>query len=268
MQNGSTLIIAILLTLFAGMSTMLGSIFAFSSCRKSARSFAVALGFSAGFMVYISFVDLLPEGMDRLIEIYGENGGHWRAIFSFFIGISIVALLDGIIPHCTGGRCRRDPEEHECKHAPLYHTGILAAIALAIHNLPEGFVTLIGVVDDIHIGVALAVAIAIHNIPEGISICVPVYAATGKKSTALWYTFIAGISEPIGAIIGYLLLKSCITGVLCGISFCGVAGMMTYLALDQLLPAARAHTNPHWAMLGFVAGMFCMAVSLFLLGMA
>jgi len=267
MQNGSTLLIAISLTLFAGMSTMLGSIFAFSTCRKSAPAFAIALGFSAGFMVYISFVDLLPEGMNHLIEIYGENGGHWRAILSFFIGIAIVAVLDGIIPHCTGGRCRRSELDNKCRHATLYHTGILAAIALAIHNLPEGFVTLVGVVDNIHVGIALAVAIAIHNIPEGISICVPVYAATGKKSTALWYTFIAGISEPIGAIIGYMLLKSCITEVLCGISFCGVAGMMAYLALDQLLPAARAHTDPHWAMLGFVVGMFCMAVSLFLLGL-
>jgi len=266
MQNGSLLLIAISLTLFAGMSTMLGSVFAFSSCRKSARSFAVALGFSAGFMVYISFVDLLPEGMDRLVNIYGENAGQWRALLSFFIGIAVVALLDSIVPHCTGGRCQQDAQR-TCKHAPLYHTGVLAAIALALHNFPEGFVTLIGVVDDIHVGVALAVAIAIHNIPEGISICVPVYAATGKKSTALWYTFIAGISEPIGALIGYLLLRSCITGVLCGISFCGVAGMMVYLALDQLLPAARAHTDPHWAMLGFVAGMLCMAVSIFLLGL-
>ncbi len=266
MHNGYTLLIAILLTLFAGMSTMIGSIFAFSSCRKSNRSFAMALGFSAGFMVYISFADLLPEGMDRLVEIYGKNAGHWRAILSFFIGIAVVALLDGIVPHCTGGRCRRDLE-YKCKHAPLYHTGVLAAIALAIHNLPEGFVTLIGVVDDIRIGVALAIAIAIHNIPEGISICAPVYAATGKKSTALWYTFIAGISEPVGAFIGYLLLHSCITGVLCGVSFCGVAGMMVYLALDQMLPAARARTDPHWAMAGFVVGMFCMAVSIFLLGL-
>jgi len=224
MQNGSLLFIAMLLTLFAGMSTMLGSIFAFSSCRRSARAFAVALGFSAGFMVYVSFVDLLPEGMDRLVSIYGENAGQWRALLSFFVGIALVALLDGIVPHCTGGRCRQN-DQGACKHAPLYHTGVLAAIALALHNFPEGFVTLIGVIDDFHVGVALAIAIAIHNIPEGISICAPVYAATGKKSTALWYTFIAGISEPIGAMLGYLLLHSCITGVLCGVSFCGVAGI-------------------------------------------
>jgi len=265
MQNSTTLLIAISLTLFAGMSTMLGGIFVFSSCRRSARSFAIALGFSAGFMVYISFVDLLPEGMNYLIDIYGENAGHWRAILSFFVGIAIVALLDGVVPHCTGGRCR-DDLDYKCKHAPLYRTGILSAIALAIHNLPEGFVTFIGVVDNIHVGVALAIAIAIHNIPEGISICVPVYAATGRKSSAFKYMFIAGIFEPIGAIIGYFLLRSYFTGLLCGISFCGVAGMMSYLALDQLLPAARAHTDPHWAMLGFVSGMFCMAVSLYLLG--
>lgn len=266
MPNHSTLLIAFLLTFLAGMSTMLGAAFAFSPVNRSPRSFAVALGFSAGVMVYISFVELLPEGVRHFTEFFGERGGEWRGLLSFFMGIGLVALLDTLIPHIPNRRGR--PEElRSCKHSPLYRIGILALIAITLHNLPEGLITLIGAVDDIHIGFILAIAIAIHNIPEGIAVAAPVYAATGSRKTALWYSFVAGIAEPIGAFLGYFLLSFCFMGVLCGFAFSAVAGIMVYLSLDQMLPTARAHTDPHWAMMGFVAGMLCMAVSILLLGL-
>jgi len=266
MPSHSTLLVAFLLTFLAGMSTMLGAIFAFAPGNRSPRSFAVALGFSAGVMVYISFMELLPEGIEHLTDFFGERGGEWRAILGFFAGILLVALLDALIPHVPNRKGR--PEAlRSCPRSPLYRIGILAVAAIALHNLPEGLITLIGVADDIHIGFVLAIAIAIHNIPEGIAVAAPVYAATNSRKTALWYTFVAGIAEPIGAFLGYLLLRSCFVGVLCGFAFSAVAGIMVYLSLDQMLPTARAHTNPHWAMMGFVAGMLCMAVSILLLGL-
>jgi len=264
MVISSTLIIAFSLALLAGMSTMLGATLAFAPGSKNPRTFAVALGFSAGVMVYISFTELLPEGIEHLTDFFGERGGEWRAILGFFIGIGLVALLDTLIPHIPNRKGRPDTLQ-SCPHSPLHRIGILAVIAITLHNLPEGLITLIGVVDDIHIGLLLAIAIAIHNIPEGISVAVPIYAATNSKKTALWYTFIAGIAEPIGALLGYLLLRSCFVGILCGFAFSTVAGIMVYLSLDQMLPTARAHTDPHWAMAGFVMGMLCMAASILLL---
>ncbi|MDD5025856.1 MAG: zinc transporter ZupT [Candidatus Peribacteraceae bacterium] len=266
MPNSTTLLVAFSLALLAGMSTMLGAAFAFAPGSRSPRSFAVALGFSAGVMVFISFMELLPEGIAHLTEFYGESGGEWRAILGFFVGIAVVALLDVLIPHIPH-REGRPETMRSCQRSPLYRIGIIAVVAIALHNLPEGLITLVGVADDIHIGFILAVAIAIHNIPEGISVAAPVYAATGSRRTALWYTFVAGIAEPVGAFLGYLLLRSCLVGVLCGFAFTAVAGIMVYLSLDQMLPTARAHTDPHWAMMGFVSGMLCMAVSILLLGL-
>jgi len=266
MENIPLIYTAIALSTLAGMSTMLGSILAFMPWRNSARFLAIALGFSAGVMLYISFVDLLPMGMEHLVEYYGASTGYWRALISFFAGILIVALFDVLIPHCTGGYGRGKKRHAQCKHSPIFRTGLYACIALTLHNIPEGFITLIGTMDNVHIGIALAIAIAIHNIPEGIAISIPVFAATGKRRSALFYTFIAGIAEPIGAILGIGMLHSCYSGLICGMAFCGVAGMMVYLSLDQMLPTARAQTDPHWAMSGFVAGMLIMAVSLGLLG--
>ena len=144
------------------------------------------------------------------------------------------------------------------------NTGIYAAIAIAIHNFPEGIATFTAALTDSSLGIAVAVAIAIHNIPEGIAVSVPIYYATGDKKKAFWYSFLSGVSEPIGALLAWLILMPYLTPSLFGILFAGVAGIMVFIALDELLPAAREYGEAHLSIYGLFAGMAVMAVSLLL----
>jgi len=297
--------LALGLTLFAGLATGVGSIIAFTAKRSNYRFLSVATGFSGGVMLYVSFVEIFSKGADRLTEIYGDRWGMWLTVGSFFGGMILMGLIDNLIPSAenphevhaesemgplrsssaaqlsrgTGGPTDshgdgRDPAAHQ--HAlpdkRLLRMGLFTALAIGIHNFPEGLVTFLAVLQDPALGLAIAVAIALHNIPEGISVSVPIYYATGNRRRAFLYSVGSGLSEPVGAGIAYLILRAFLgpaaafPGQVVGILFALVAGVMVYISVDELLPTSRAYGRGHDSLFGLVGGMAVMALSLLLLG--
>ncbi|MGI6572574.1 MAG: zinc transporter ZupT [Fermentimonas sp.] len=267
---------AFALTLFAGLSTGIGSAIALFARRTNTTFLTVALGFSTGVMLYVSFVELLAGAFDTLGELHGEKLGGLYAILAFFGGVMLILIIDRLIPHDENphemksveeitelGNTKRKPKTQDSK---LLRTGLMTALVLAIHNFPEGMATFLAALKDIHIAIPIAVAIAIHNIPEGIAVSVPIYYATGNRKRAFWLSFLSGLAEPLGALVGYLILAPFLNDTLFGLIFAAIAGIMVFISLDELLPAAREYGKHHHAIYGLIAGMAVMAFSLLLLG--
>lgn len=257
---------AFALTLFAGLSTGIGSAMAFFAKRTSTRFLAISLGFSAGVMIYVSFVEIFAKARTALTGEYGNIEGTWYTIMAFFGGILFIALIDKFIPSVENPHEMHSIEEmtgaRDKKGKKLMRMGMFTALAIGIHNFPEGLATFTAAIEDPGLGIAIAVAIAIHNIPEGIAVSVPVYYATGDKKKAFRLSFLSGLSEPIGALVGYLLLMPFMGPLVFGLVFAAVAGIMVFISIDELLPAAREYGEHHLSIYGLVAGMAVMAVSL------
>jgi ZIP family zinc transporter len=255
------------LTAFAGLSTGIGSIMAFMSKKFNPKFLAGALGFSAGVMIYVSLVEIFVKAKDSLSLAYGDKIGYTYTVIAFFSGIAVIALIDRLIPSAENPHEIKNMDIDnisEAQNKKLLRMGLFSALAIAIHNFPEGLATFMAALTDPTLGVSIAVAIAIHNIPEGIAVSVPIYYATKNRSKAFWLSFTSGLAEPVGAIIGYFLLKSFINEATFGVIFAGVAGIMVYISLDELLPTAEEYGEHHIAIGGLVAGMAIMAVSLLL----
>jgi ZIP family zinc transporter len=264
-----SVLIALALTLFAGLSTGFGSALAFFAKRTNTRLLSGALGFSAGVMIYVSFVEMFPEAKECLIAELGEVGGYWVAVASFFAGIVLIGIIDRLVPDFENPHEAHRAEEMERRDLAagfnkLYRMGLFTALAIAIHNFPEGFATFMSALKDTKLGIAIAVALAIHNIPEGIAVSIPIFYATGSRKKAFVYSFLSGLAEPVGALVGYLILLSFLNDIVFGIVFASVAGIMVFISLDELLPAAREYGQYHLAAYGLVAGMLVMALSLLL----
>lgn len=259
------------LTLFAGLSTGIGSAFAFFTKRINEQFLSGALGFSAGVMIYLSFVEIIPKARESLEGIYGATTGYWYVTIAFFAGILVMALIDKLVPEPENPHEIRDisdmteQQATEEENGKLLRMGMFSALAIGIHNFPEGLATFLSALEDPTLGVSIAVAIAIHNIPEGMSVSVPIYYATGSKRQAFKYSFLSGLSEPLGALIGFTILRPFISESLVGLLFAGVAGIMVYISLDELLPTAEKYAEHHIAIWGLIGGMAVMAVSLLLM---
>lgn len=277
------------LTTLAGLSTGIGSAIAFFAKRTNHRFLSISTGFSAGVMLYVSFVEIFFKGAHSLCEAYGEPWGHWINAASFFGGILLIGIIDNLIPaaanpHETHSRAERAPLRDPSApipnfeaaagpgshHHKLMRMGLFTALAIAIHNFPEGLATFLAALKNPELGIAIAVAIALHNIPEGISVAVPIYYATGKRRKAFFYSFLSGLAEPVGAAVAYLALRLIFGGgqfppQAMGSLFGMVAGIMVYISLDELLPTSRAFGKGHDSLLGLVAGMAVMALSLLLM---
>ena len=263
-MDWNSVIIAFGLTLFAGLSTGIGSALAFFTKRTNTKFLSLALGFSAGVMIYVSMIEIFFKAKDSLQAELGLRGGYWATVGGFFAGILFIGIIDKVIPSFENPHEVHKIEEitEEIKQKKLMRMGIFTALAIAIHNFPEGLATFMAAIKDPTLGIPIAVAIAIHNIPEGISVSIPIYYATNNKKKAFWYSFASGLAEPIGAIIGYFILYHLISDVLFGVVFSGVAGIMVFISLDELLPAAREYGEHHLSIYGLIAGMAVMAVSL------
>ncbi|WMJ76835.1 MULTISPECIES: zinc transporter ZupT [unclassified Sedimentibacter] len=264
----SNVMFAFLLTLFAGLSTGIGSVLSLLTKRTNTKFLSVALGFSAGVMIYVSFVEIFVKAKDSLIAVMGVKMGAWATVGGFFFGILIIAVIDNLIPSTenphevhTVEEMDGESEEHK---SSLMRMGMFTALAIGIHNFPEGLATFTAALNDPSLGVPIAFAIAIHNIPEGIAVAVPIFYATGSRKKAFKLSFLSGLSEPIGAIIGYLILFRFFNDAMFGFIFASVAGIMVYISLDELLPSAREYGEHHLAIYGLVGGMAVMAVSLLL----
>ncbi len=259
---------ALLLTLFAGLATGIGSCIALFAKHTDRKFLSFSLGFSAGVMVYISFVELLQHARTDIGGLMGAQSGDLIAAGCFFGGILLAAGIDKLVPEADNPHEPKSVEDmgHRRKGAKnLHRTGIVTALAIAIHNFPEGVATFMSGVAAPHLGMAIAVAIAIHNIPEGIAVSVPVYYATGSRRKAFWYSFLSGLSEPVGALAAFFVLMPFMSVMLMSCVFAAVAGIMVYISFDELLPAAHEYGEHHVAIYGLVAGMAVMAVSLILL---
>ena len=276
MFENSDVLYAFALTMFAGLSTGLGAAIAFFTRQTNTRFLSISLGFSAGVMLYVSFVEIFPKATVILTPDLGASSANLAATLAFFGGILLIALIDKLIPDYENPHQLHSIEEMDAglsslpqneghDFAKLKRTGVFAAIAIAIHNFPEGLVTFTAALSDPQLGFAIAVAVAIHNIPEGIAVSVPLFFATGSRKKAFGLSFLSGLAEPLGAIVGFVLLRPFLTPVLFGIIFAGVAGIMVFIALDQLLPAASEYGEHHLCTYGLVAGMVVMAASLLML---
>lgn len=272
---------AFLLTLFAGLSTGIGSLLAFFTKKSSPKFLSIMLGFSAGVMIYVSMIEIFAKAQTALIAELGSKKGSWITIIAFFSGMLLIGIIDKLIPksenphelHSVEEMNEENPEtghhaeqirqrEEARKNHKLFRMGLFTALAIAIHNFPEGLATFIAALQEPEIGIPIAIAIAIHNIPEGIAVSVPMYYATGSRKKALVYSFLSGVSEPVGALVGYLILMPFLNGILLGVTFALVAGVMVFISLDELLPAAREYGEHHLSIYGLVSGMMVMAVSL------
>ena len=270
----SKIIFALLLTTFAGLSTGIGSAIAFVAKRTNTKLLTFSLGFSAGVMIYISFVEIFPEAKESFTNHFGDFKGNLYTIISFFGGMLLIALIDKLIPTFENPHEIRSVEAMDnpaeaARFKKLYRLGILTAVAVAIHNFPEGIATFMSALNDPTLGIAIAVAIAIHNIPEGIAVSVPIYYATGSRKKAFFYSFLSGVAEPVGAFLAYLILLPFLNSgnseVIFGTIMAGIAGIMVFISLDELLPSAEEYGEHHIAVYGLIGGMVIMAVSLLLL---
>ena len=274
---------ALLLTLLAGLATAIGSAIAFFAPRANTRFLGIALGFSAVVMIYVSFVELLPSGVDALDEI--SSRAQTSAVGALFVGMLLVAVIDRLVPlgynphevrtpstaarpgaggnadaPATAGTGTRENEAASAE--PLMNVGLLTAVAITLHNLPEGLATLLTTMEDIHLGLPVAVAVGIHNIPEGIAVSVPIYYATGSRWQAFGWSALSGLSEPLGALLGLLLLSGFWSQAVLGLSLAAVAGIMIFISFDVLLPSAETYGEHHPTVYALVAGMGVMALSL------
>jgi ZIP family zinc transporter len=266
MENN--VLFALGLTLFAGLSTGIGSLIGFMSKQFNPRFLTIALGFSAGVMIYVSMIEIFVKARDSLTVSFGDRMGYVLTVVSFFVGIAVIALIDKLIPSYENPhemnveqKIKDSTDEQKTR---LMRMGMFSALAIGIHNFPEGLATFMSGLTNPTLGISIAVAIAIHNIPEGLAVSAPIFYATKSRKKAFMLSFLSGLAEPIGALVGYFVLRSIFNEATFGVIFASVAGIMVYISLDELLPTAEEYGEHHLAIGGLIAGMFVMAVSLLL----
>lgn len=255
------------LTLFAGLATGIGSAFALFTSTTNTRFLSFSLGFSAGVMIYVSMIEIFFKAKDALTSALGYTEGYWATVGGFFGGMLLIALIDQFVPKQGNPHEIKKVEDMNKKgngDPNLMKMGTFTAIAIAIHNFPEGIATFTAALQDPALGIAIAIAIAIHNIPEGIAVAVPVYFSTGSRKRAFKLSFLSGLSEPLGALVAFLILMPFLNDILFGVIFSAVAGIMVFISLDGLLPAAKKYDEAHTSIYGLISGMAIMAISLIL----
>ncbi|WP_010532173.1 zinc transporter ZupT [Lentibacillus jeotgali] len=261
--------LAFLLTLIAGLATGIGSVLAFLAKTTNTKFLSFALGFSAGVMIYVSMIDIFSKAQEALVGVMGEVDGTWLTVGGFFGGIMLIALIDRFIPKQSNPHEMKKIEDmrkngSKVADPDLLKMGTFTALAIGIHNFPEGIATFMSALQDPALGIAIAFAIAIHNIPEGIAVSVPIYYATNDRRKAFRWSFLSGIAEPVGAVVGFLVLMPFLGDVMFGVIFAAVAGIMVFISLDELLPAAQKYDEAHVSIYGLIGGMAVMALSLLL----
>jgi ZIP family zinc transporter len=255
------------LTVLAGLATGIGSLAAIFAKRTNTSFLAASLGFSAGVMIYVSFTELLPAGARLLETMYGTSTGPWVVVLSFVGGMITIAIIDFLVPTAENPHEAAFVEDlsEENPFPELQRVGVLTAFAIAIHNFPEGLATFASALHDVRVGIPIAIAIALHNVPEGVSVAIPIYYATGSRRKAFWYSFLSGLAEPTGALLGLLVIRAYWSGALLGVLDAAVAGIMVFVSLDQLIPNAKRYETGHYAVYGLIWGFALMAIALVIL---
>ena len=257
--------IALLLTLFAGLTTAIGGGIAFVVKKNNLKALSVGLGFSAGVMIFLSFNEIIPEA-GQMLSVNFPNDYKWIVYAGFIVGIVVAILIDYFLPDHIDTEELLNPEAPCIHKHKLKRAGLFTAIAICVHNFPEGMATFLTTTQNITLGLSVALAIAIHNIPEGIAVALPMYHVTGKKRYAMLYAALSGITEPIGALVGMFIFGLFLLQVLVGALMAAVAGIMIYISFDTLLPLAKEYGNWHLSMVGIVSGILFIWISLILIG--
>lgn len=260
-----SILLALGLTLVAGMSTAIGGLMAFSKTATNTRFLSGALGLSAGVMIYVAFMEMIPESLEVLKGEYADTMANIYMLIAFFGGMGLIALIDFLIPEDENPHEFHRVEEMKKKSDKLKRTGFMLALAIGIHNFPEGMATFIAAIDGLDVAIPIVVAIAIHNIPEGIAVSVPIYHATGNRRKALFYSIWTGLAEPIGALCGLAFLLPFWTPTISALLLAAVSGIMVFISLDELLPGAEEYGHHHFSIGGVILGMLIMAISLLVL---
>ncbi len=259
--------IPLLMTTLAGLATLIGGFITFLINKNNLKILSLGLGFSAGVMIFVSLTEILTTA-ENLLKTYYPVKYHWMLFGGFIAGVLISKLIDEFIPDHVEEedftQCRIEDAQCKSKHR-IKRAGLLTAIAIAVHNFPEGLGTFLVTSQNMAIGISVAFAIALHNIPEGIAVALPIYHATGKKRMAIWYSFWTGITEPIGAILGIILLQFFLPDIFVGLSMAAVVGIMIYISFDTLLPLSHEYGDWHYAITGIMSGMIIIWASLLLL---
>ena len=241
--------ISLLLSLLAGLSTVIGAFIVFFSKSSNKKLITFALAFSAGVMITISFTDLYPSAQETLVKQEGHLMGVLLSLLFMIIGVLIAFLIDHFIP------------EGDKKGGDLYRVGFVSMIAIMLHNFPEGIATFVSGYQSTTLGIYIAMAIALHNIPEGITIAMPIYYSTRSKKQAFKYTLYSGLAEPLGALVAFLFLRPYISEVILAIAFALVAGIMLYIAFAELIPTARIYKHNKVYLFSIFLGILTIVVS-------
>lgn len=261
--------LAFSLTMLAGLTTAIGGAIAFVTKKDNLKTLSVGLGFSAGVMIFVSLVDIIPSS-ESLLKVNFPNLYQWLVFGGFILGIVVSVLIDYFLPDHVDTEELLHPdapeEDNHFKHYKLKRAGMLTAIAICVHNFPEGMATFLTTTQNITLGLSVALAIAIHNIPEGIAVALPIYHVTGKKRYAMLYAALSGITEPIGALVGMFVFGLFVPQILVGFLMAAVGGIMTYISFDTLLPLAKEYGNWHLSIVGIMSGILFIWLSLILLG--
>lgn len=261
--------IAFSFTMLAGLTTAIGGCVAFFSQKNNLKVLSLGLGFSAGVMIFISLMDILPEAK-LMLKANFPNYFEWMVFGGFIAGLLISVIIDLFLPDHVDAQELEHPESpdetNHYKHYKLQRAGIMTAIAICVHNFPEGMATFLTTTQNVTLGLSVALAIAIHNIPEGIAVALPIYQATGKRRYAMMYAALSGITEPIGALAGMLVFGLLLPQILVGILMAAVAGIMTYISFDTLLPLAKEYGSWHLSIVGIMSGILFIWFGLILLG--
>ena len=264
------MLLALLISLLAGLATTIGGVLVIQRKSLGREFLAVALAFAAGAMVLISFMQVLPLGITWMTQTYPRATAEALVFLAFFAGIVLVLVIDRLLPSSLNpseieGREGAMQSDDEARNTRLLRSGLLVGLVLGLHNFPEGMATFFTTYQDPRVGITLAVAVAIHNVPEGIAVAAPVYAATGSRKKALGWATVSGLTEPIGALVAAALISWVVPESVLGLFYGLVAGMMVFLALDEMLQASwRYQTDKHQTIYGMVAGMATVAASLVL----
>lgn len=259
---------ALAVAVFAGLATGIGGLIVALGGQPSRRLLAGGLGFSAGVMILLSFMEMMPTAVAFIGRENDTAATNWLAYGGFFAGVLLIGVIDRLVPKSINPH---EPLERGGLGADLpadssmLRTGLLVGIALALHNFPEGFATFVTTLEDPALAIPVVIAIAMHNIPEGVAVAVPIRAATGSRWKAAGFATLTGVTEPLGAVIGYLLVRPFLTDTIFGLTFAAVAGVMVFVSLDKLLPTAERYGEHHVAIYGLVSGMALMALTLLML---
>ena len=246
---------AFILTILAGLSTMIGVIVIFIKKKNHDKIVLSALSFAAGVMITVSITDLVPESISLLRDNLSTVSTILLSVLGILLGVVISMIIDYYLP---------DKPISGTKDKSLFKVGIISMIAIILHNVPEGIATFVATNSNVNLGISLAIAIAMHNIPEGISISVPIYYSTGSKKKAILYTFISAMSEPFGALITFLFLKNIMNDLILGILFSVIAGIMLQISFCELLPTARKYNDKKYLFVFFGLGMLFMLFKFFI----